>query len=574
MERRKAAIFRIRLITAIVLLAALVLMARLYQLQVIHFDEYVENGESQYVHTVRNLYDRGSIYFTTRDGEKVSAATIQSGYIMSVDPTRITDPETLYESLKPYLTIDKETFIYRATLEKRVDVEVKGGIDEKEAEEIKSLDLNGVSLQRQRWRYYPGGPLEARIIGFVGYEGKEVGEQPVGRYGLERYYENTLHRKDEELSVNFFAELFTNLSNKVLKDDEGKEGSVVTSIEPTVARLLQNELLKANDEWNSNLTGGIVMNPKTGAIYAIDAVPGFDPNDRGTSTLEHFSNPLVGARYEMGSIIKAITMAAGLDSGAVSPGTTYYDKGYIELDTMKINNYDRRGRGTVDMQTVLSQSLNTGATFVMSAMGQNNFLKYLEKLKLDTETGIDLVGEIHGDLSNLNTTRSIEYATASYGHGIALTPVATARALAALGNGGVLVQPHIATAIEYEDGTSKNIIYPEGDRVWSEKTSEDITRMLVRVVDEALQGGAVTLDEHSIAAKTGTAILVNDEGGYYEDRYLHSFFGYFPAYDPQFLVLLYTVDPKGVTYASETLTKPFMNITKFLINYYNIPPDR
>src|SRR5690606_34121409 len=142
-------------------------------------------------------------------------------------------------------------------------------------------------------------------------------------------------------------------------------------------------------------------------------------------------------------------------------------------------------------------------------------------------------------------------------------------------NGGVLVNPHLTSRIEYEDGEIKEIIFPTGERVWSEKTSEDITRMLVKVVDEALRNGTVALPNYSIAAKTGTAQLVDrTTGGYYSDRFLHSFFGYFPAYDPKFLVFLYTEDPQGVTYASETLTDSFMEIAKFLINYYSIPPDR
>lgn len=560
--------------TGAVMLVGLILIGRLYYLQIVKFDFYLARGESQYVHTVQDLYNRGTIYFTTRDGERVSAATVQSGFVMAVDPGKVTDAPALYEALQPYLLIDRDTFLYRATLPDRVYVEVRSELREEDALAIKALGLRGVQLHRQRWRYYPAGPLSARTVGFVGYAGEREGEQPVGRYGLERYHEETLSRDSDRLSVNFFAELFTNLGQLVFDNTAKRQGDIVTTIEPTVARLLQNELQEIHDQWDSRLTGGIIINPKTGDIYAIDAVPTFDPNDRDGSTIEHFNNPLVEEQYELGSIIKALTMAAGLDSGAVSPSTTYYDAGSIELNTWTISNYDKRGRGLVDMQTVLNQSLNTGVAYVVKTMGKERFRDYFLKLRLGSETGIDLPSEIHGDVRNLNSPRDIEYATASYGQGIAMTPIAAVRALSALGNGGVLVTPHIASRIEYEDGTSKEIRFPEGERVWSQETSEEVTRMLVRVVDEALRNGTVALPEHSIAAKTGTSQLVKPEGGYYDDRFLHSFFGYFPAYDPQFLVFLYTEDPQGVTYASETLTDSFMDIARFLINYYSIPPDR
>lgn len=575
MKSRHGAVFRIKIIMAVVLLASLVLIGRSYFLQVIAYDYYVEEGERQYVNTVNDLYDRGGIYFTTRDGEKVSAATVQSGYVLAIDPGKVKDASSYYETLRPYLKIDRDTFLFRSGLTDKVYVEVAGNLSEEQASQIEALDLDGVQLNRQRWRYYPAGPLAARTIGFVGWTGKEGETEPVGRYGLERYHESVLKRDDRKLSVNFFAELFTNLGDSITEDDESKAGDVSTTIEPTVARFLQNELATAHEKWHSKLTGGIIIDPQTGEIYAMDAYPTFDPNDRGTSTLDRFKNPLVEERYELGSIIKALTMASGIDSGAVNAHTTYFDAGFIELDTMTIKNYDGVGRGTVDMQQVLSQSLNTGVAFVMKTMGKERFRDYFLKLRLGSETGIDLPGEIHGDVANLdNINRGIEYATASYGHGIALTPIAAARALSALGNGGILVTPHIGKVIEYEDGTKKEIKFPEGERVWSEETSEEITRMLVKVVDEALRGGKVKLPNYSVAAKTGTALLVSPEGGYYSDRFLHSFFGYFPAYDPRFLVFLYTEDPQGVTYASDTLTEPFMNITKFLINYYDIPPDR
>jgi cell division protein FtsI/penicillin-binding protein 2 len=429
-------------------------------------------------------------------------------------------------------------------------------------------------MYRNQWRYYPGEDLASRTIGFVGFT-EESADTLTGRYGLERYYDDVLSREDGRISVNFFAEIFSNLGSIIFDTTESRTGDVVTSIEPTVARMLDRELQKIQDTYNSDLTGGIIINPKNGEIYALNAVPSFNINDRTGTQIRDFRNPLVEDVYEMGSIIKALTMAVGLDSNAVAPSTTYYDAGFIDLDTYTIKNYDGKGRGTVDMQQVLSQSLNTGVSFIVKTMGKEKFREYFKALKFGSETGVDLPNETYGLIDNLNSPRDVEYATASFGQGIALTPMATVRALAALGNGGKLITPHIATKIEFQDGTSKDITYPEGDQVWSAETSEEVSRMLTTVVDEALSGGKVKLEHYSVAAKTGTAQIADSEGGgYYEDKYLHSFFGYFPSYEPEYLIFLYTVEPKGVQYASETLTAPFMELTKFLINYYNVPPDR
>lgn len=571
---RKELVWRIRILTGTVLLLALILIGRLYQLQILNKDAYVERGEDQYVHTVTELYNRGTIFFTTKDGERIAGATVQSGFMLAVDPTRISDAKAVYDKLDEYISLDEETFIYRATLPDRIYVEIDPFIDEETSQKISALDLSGVELYRNQWRYYPGKTVAARAVGFVGYGDEAQGGQLVGRFGLERYYDDILLRDSQRLSVNFFAEIFSNLGSIVFDSTQTRTGDIVTTIEPTVSRMLQNELLKANEKYSANLTGGIIMDPKTGEIYALDAVPTFDLNDRSGAEVADFRNPLVENVYEFGSIIKALTMAAGIDSKAVNSQTTYYDAGYIDLDTFTIKNYDGKGRGTVDMQQVLNQSLNTGVSFIVKQMGKEKFREYFLNLKLGSEAGVDLPNETHGLVNNLNSPRDVEYATASFGQGIAMTPIATARALAALGNGGKLITPHMVKSIEYQDGSIKEVMYPDGAQIFKPETSEEISRMLATVVDEALQGGKVALPDYSIAAKTGTAQIADETGGYYEDKFLHSFFGYFPAYDPKFLVFLYTVEPKGVQYASETLTEPFMEITKFLINYYNLPPDR
>jgi stage V sporulation protein D (sporulation-specific penicillin-binding protein) len=571
---RRSMVFRIRLITGCILLLSLILIGRLYVVQVMQGDRYEARAEGQYVETRQSVYARGGIYFTTRDGKEVAAASVRSGYLLAFNPSLITDGAATCAALQPFLTITTERCLEQATLEKRTYVEVERTLPKEVYAPISELKLPGVQLYRNQWRFYPGDSLAARMIGFVGFTEKSETELH-GKYGLERQYDSLLLKEREVRSVNIFAEIFSNLGDMVYQKDESVHGDIVTTIEPTVARMLDEVLMDTNDAYKSNLTGAIIMNPKTGAIYAMSAVPTFDLNNRGEASIEEFRNPLVENVYEFGSTIKALTMAAGIDSGVVSRHATYYDGGSITLDGYTIRNFDGKGRGTVEMQQVLSQSLNTGVSYIVQKMGKDAFRDYFLNFKLGSETGIDLPNEAFGLTDNLRSPRDVEYATASFGQGIALTPIAATRALAVLGNGGYLVTPHVVSKIRYEDGTERELQYPKGAQVLKSETSEEISGMLTTVVDTALRGGSVALPHHTIGAKTGTAQIADTvNGGYYEDKFLHSFFGYFPAFDPEFLVFMYTVEPKGVQYASETLTLPFMEIAKFLINYYDIPPDR
>jgi len=572
MQRQKRTL-RIRVVVGLICLVAFLLLVRSYVVQIAHGNVYREQAESQYVRTKDDLYTRGSIFFTNRDGTELSAAAIKSGYVLALDPSRITDATGTCTKLAEVAQIDQELCLVRAVLPGRTYVEFQGEINEATADDIVGLDLTGVHLYPEQWRYYPGASVAARSIGFVGFT--DEGTELRGKYGLERQYDDVLFRQNQVRSVNFFAELFSDLGGLVTNTKQHQSGEIVTTLELSVSQMLDTVLQETNDQYDSKLTGAIIMDPNTGEIVAMNAVPGFDLNDRAGATIDQFQNPLVENLYEFGSTIKALTMAAGLDSGAIVPETTYYDSGELTLDTFTIRNFDGRGRGTVPMQEVLNQSLNTGVSWIVTQMGKEQFRDYFLSYKLGSETGIDLPNEAFGLVDNLNSPRDVEYATASFGQGIAMTPIAVTRALATLGNGGHLVTPHIVKKINFIDGTEREMKYPEGTQVIKPETSEEISRMLTVVVDDALRNGTVALPNHTIAAKTGTAQIADPvNGGYYDDKYLHSFFGYFPSYDPEFIIFLYTVEPKGVRYASETLTTPFMDMTKFLINYYSIPPDR
>jgi cell division protein FtsI (penicillin-binding protein 3)/stage V sporulation protein D (sporulation-specific penicillin-binding protein) len=259
------------------------------------------------------------------------------------------------------------------------------------------------------------------------------------------------------------------------------------------------------------------------------------------------------------------------------PETTYNDTGCITVDIKKICNYDAVARGVIPMQEILSQSLNVGASFVATKMGPTVMRDYfLNHYKFGDETGIDLPSEAHGLVNNIiDSKRAVEYDTASFGQGMAITPIETVRALATLANGGKLVTPHLVSAIRYDSGLGRTLSWDTDTQVLKPETTTVVSRMLTQVVDKALANGDIKLDHYSVAAKTGTAQIANPAGGgYYSDRFLHSFFGYFPSFDARFMVFLFALEPKGAPFASQTLAPPFHSLTQFLISYYDIPPDR
>lgn len=572
MRSNRSTHIRLRVLGAFFIAGALLLIVRLYFVQIVHSTEYEQDAMGQYVAQTPQTDERGSIFFTAKDGSLIAAAVMQTGWRLAIVPKDILNPESTYAALSSVVPIDRERFSASVAKKKDPYEEVAFRLDDGAAQKIRALKMPGVILAQDEWRFYPGRELASQTVGFVGYKG----DIKTGLYGLERAYQDTLAQTVDARSVNPFAEIFGNIGAAVSFDPTTHEGSIITSIEPSVQRQLEDTLAGVMKTYAPKMAGGIVMDPHTGEIVAIATHPNFDPNTYNlVSDQKVFGNPLVEGRYEMGSIVKALTMAAGIDAGAVTPSTRYKDTGCIMKSGKKVCNYDFKARGVVPMQEVLNQSLNTGVSFVADTMDHAVFVRYMRDFRLGEKAGIDVPGEVTGDISALDQPSDVDIASASFGQGIAVSPVAMIRALSALANNGVMSSPHVVKAIRYDSGVTRTVTPPAGVAVLKPESAHTISTMLTTVFDDALLHGAIKQEHYSIAAKTGTAqIAIPGGGGYYTDRYLHSFFGYFPSHDPKYIVFLFTVEPHGAEFASATLAHPFLDITQFLIHYYAIPPDR
>ncbi len=390
-------------------------------------------------------------------------------------------------------------------------------------------------------RVYSKGPFASQVLGFVGFQGIDR----VGQYGVEGYH-----------------------------DDALLDGDIVLTIDPNIQSYVESRLNEVLRKYSSEGGTAIVQDPKTGAILAMASSPSFDPNHYSDYSLERYLNSNVQKQFEPGSSFKAITMAAALDTGSVTPDTTYTDTGVLEVGGYKIRNYNDESNGVQTMRQVLDKSLNTGAAFAQRRTGNDKFLNYVVGFGFSQKTGIDLAGEISGNISNLYQNRQVNFSTASFGQGIAVTPLQLINAYSAIANGGKLMRPYVVKEIVYADGTRKQTLPKIIGTPIREQTAGTLTAMLVDVVDHGFDQGRVS--GYDVAGKTGTAQIPDKvNGGYLEDnQYIHDFVGFAPAYAPRFVILLKMVRPQGIKFASRSLSPVFSDIAEYLLRYFKIPPTR
>ncbi|MEK7195969.1 MAG: penicillin-binding protein 2, partial [Patescibacteria group bacterium] len=420
---------------------------------------------------------------------------------------------------------------------------VKRATDE-QVNKIGSAGLGGVYIGYNSARFYPLGTLAAQLLGFVSADDK-VG----AAYGAELYYQSQLGGKAGTSDGDRITS----------KTQDGKD--INLTIDRKIQEESENILAGLMKQYKAESGTVIVEDPKTGKILAMASNPNFNPNNYSDSKVATFLNPAVQAVYEPGSIFKLITMSSALDARAVTPSTTYNDTGSLKLNGKTIKNWDLKAHGLTSMTGVIEQSLNTGAAFAERAMGNNSFYAYVTKFGFKQKTDIDLPEEVVGSLRPLESDkRDINFATASFGQGISMTPIALLQAISSIANNGVMMKPYINAA-----EVPKTL-----GRIISEEASRQTVQMMVSSV---IKNQVANIDGYNVAGKTGTAQVPDFVHGGYSDQVINTYIGFTPAYNPKFIILVKLDKPDGAPLAGQTVVPAFRNLAQFIINYYNIPPD-
>ncbi len=554
------------------LLALAVLIGRLFMLQIVRHGDYTALAVKQHTSVREVRPERGGIFAQDKSHELIPLALNRAAHMIAIAPKYVTDQAAVADALSKTLGLDQDFILKK--LEKKDDPYeiVARRAREEEARMLEAQKLDGVLLEKEMQRTYPYGKLAAHTIGFVSRETS----REEGRYGLERFYEKDLAGEQgllEGIQESGGTSFLAALGKRIIKPS-ARGSALVLTLDFNIEREAEKILEGIYKKWGAVSGALVVLEPKTGRILALSALPAFDPNEFfNEEDFSVFLNPLTEARYEFGSVVKPITMAAGIEEKVVTPESTYRDTGELRIGGYTIKNFDEKAYGVQTMTGVLEKSLNIGAAYVARLLGQERQFFYLTQFGFGGKTGVDLPGEISGNISNLSRGREIDYMTASFGQGIAMTPLGLASSIGAIANGGVLMKPYIVEKITDDSGVEIQKAPQEVRRVISRETSEMVSKMLVSAVRNGFENRA-GVKGYFVAGKTGTAQIPRRDGkGYDTDRVIHTFVGYAPAFDPRFLILLQLSEPKGNRFAANTLTPAFHDLAEFILNYYEVPPD-
>jgi len=536
------------------------IILRFYNLQVLNYRAFSVQAASQ-VQTKQNnwQYLRGKIYFQDKNRQLMPVAINKDFLRLYAVPKEIKDPTATAQAIANLLQTPTDELERKFSQSNNLFALIQKKIDPVLAQKIKDLKLDGVYVDEVTGRFYPYQTLAAQVLGYV----KDDEQDSRGQYGLEQYYDGYLSATNQPKNIFDLLSLSNILFSRHNFD-------LVSTIDYNIQSKADDLLQKAVEDWGAASGNIIVMEPKTGRLLALANFPDFDPNNYSKYPIENFINPAVELTYEPGSVFKVITIAAGLENKKLTPQTEYYDSGSVEVRGEIIRNWDLKAHGTQTMTGVLGLSLNTGAVYAEKLMGHDLFHQFVLNSGINQKTGVDLPGEVKGDVKNLKGFKDIYFATASFGQGITVTPLGLLDAIAAVANKGVMMKPYIIDKMINADNNKEEAFSPqERGRILSEENARLLRIMLVKAVDT---NQVAAIKGYQVAGKTGTAQVADASGTYGQDT-THSFIGFAPAENPRFIILVKMDKPQKGKLAGATVIPVFRELAEFILNYYEIPPS-
>jgi cell division protein FtsI/penicillin-binding protein 2 len=568
--RQQYAIRSLVLVFGLVLVA-LGVLAQMVRIQNSEQAAILLSKGDRYAGEFRTFYpERGEIF--DRQGHLLAGN--RTVYEVGVSLSEMRDPEALAYILGTYLGITYEEVLNILTQspESWEYVVIKDYVEANTVSSLRELlqqmkdandpRLDGVAFKPHFERSYPENSLASNVLGFVTRDGR-------GYFGIEEKYNDLLAGNPVQVWV-------PRDPNKAIDIPRVPNGTTLVltlnrDLQARVESILDQSLL----EYGAENGAIIVMNPRNGEVLAMATTPRMDLNNYGVyfSLYSNGSqyNRSIGAAYEPGSVLKILTMAAAIDTGAVTPQTTYVDTGSIQVGGITIQNWNRDSWGQQDMVGCLQHSLNVCLAWIATQMGPQSFYGYMERFGLGHPTGIDLAGEAMGRLKVPGDSDwyNVDLGTNAFGQGVTVTPLQMLMSVSAVANEGKMVTPHVLYSM-LRDGHQYNVPSQYAGSPISAQTAHTLSDMLA--VSLEAESSSALLPGYRMAGKTGTAQIPTDFG-YDETQTNASFIGWGPVDDPQFMIYVWLQRPTSSIWSSETAAPVFSQVAEQTVILLNIPPD-
>lgn len=576
---------RLKLVLIVVIILVVLLIGRLGYLQIYKSEELKKGALEQWTKAIDIKSKRGIIY--DRKGKKL-AISISASTIWAY-PKEIKDPLTTAKTVAEVLGLNEEV-LYEKLISKRNTERIKQWVSREEANELRDLDIVGISVVDDNKRYYPYGNFATNILGFTNIDN-------VGLDGLEQSYEGYLTGIPGKWVKT------TDIANRQMPYDgekiyDAKDGlSIVSTIDETIQRFAEKAAEEGLIENNAKNVSIIMMDPNNGDILAMTTKGNYEydlntpriPLDEEVQKLwaelpqdelenkwyDMWRNYAISDIYEPGSTFKIITAAAALEENSTNPGAHFFCNGFvrdIKGEVLRCASwYDPHEN--LNFKEGFAVSCNVVFVNVGRNLGKEKFYKYVKGFGFGEKSGIKLSGEQRGIIPyNLDVIKEINLATMSYGHGIAVTPIQMINALSAIVNGGNLMKPRLVSELIDNEGNIVESFEPEIVRkVISQSTSDTMLDMLESVVTSG-SGKRAQIPGYRVGGKTGTAQKVID-GVYGKNKYIGSYVGVAPIDNPQVVMIVIVDEPGNGIYYGGSIAAPIAKtVLEQTLDYLEIPP--